>query len=113
MAGFIACIVLAGFLFMTVLLRWRGSTLGWPIMLLALTFIGWSGLNLLDTDSELNHWMIEWARLFGIFAALTFFLFYFATHHKLLSFIIIAAFIGWASFILLYSGDMKRVINPP
>lgn len=112
MAGFIACIVLAGFLFMTVLLRWRGSTLGWPIMLLALTFIGWSGLNLVDTDSELNHWIIEWVRLFGIFAALTFFLFYFATHHKLLSVIIIIAFIGWASFILLYSGDMKRVINP-
>ena len=97
---------------MTVLLRWRGSKLGWPILLLAMTFIGWSGLELVETGLDLNNWMVEWVRLFGIYAALTFFLFYFANHHKLLSLAILVAFISWGSFIILYEGDMQRVINP-
>ncbi|MCW8856962.1 MAG: PEP-CTERM system histidine kinase PrsK [Kangiella sp.] len=112
MAAFIACIVLAGLLFMTVLFRWRGTTLGWPILLLALTFIGWSVLNLVDTGFELNYWMIEWTRLLGTYVALAFFLSYFSTHHKLLNFTILLSFVGWIVFITIYTDDMKRVINP-
>jgi len=97
---------------MTVLFRWRGTTLGWPILLLALTFIGWSVLNLVDTGFELNYWMIEWTRLLGTYVALAFFLSYFSTHHKLLNFTILLSFVGWIVFITIYTDDMKRVINP-
>ncbi|AOE48874.1 XrtA/PEP-CTERM system histidine kinase PrsK [Kangiella sediminilitoris] len=112
MAGFIASIVLAAYLFILTLMRWRRIGLFWPLMIIAVTLAIWSGAKLLEDSHQLSFWMVEWVRLFGFFVTLALFVWKFARPNIWVNVAASGVLMAWLGLQWVELGELSDLINP-
>ncbi|NVK21944.1 MAG: PEP-CTERM system histidine kinase PrsK [Kangiellaceae bacterium] len=116
MAGYIASIILASALFLIAFMRWRGSSLFWPLIVLTSTLVGWSLFKIVDGYHTVNFWNAEWSRQFGIFCSLYIFLRNFRQHADsktlLLQLATLAVFVIWLLTLIHPTGELEPLIQP-
>ena len=112
MAGFIASIVLAIYLLVLTVMRWRRIALFWPLLVVAFTLAIWSGAKLVENVYTISFWLIEWVRLFGFFATLALFMWKFARPNLWLNVAVCAVLGLWLAFQLYNLGEISALINP-
>lgn len=112
MAGFIASIVLAIYLLVLTLVRWRRIALFWPLLVIATTLAMWSGAKLLDESYELSFWLVEWVRLFGFFVTLALFMWKFARPNVWVNVAVALVMSVWLALQWYDLGQLSDLINP-
>mgnify|MGYP000132561323 FL=1 len=112
MAGFIASIVLAIYLLVMTLVRWRRIALFWPLIVVALTLAIWSGAKLLEDAYHLPFWLLEWVRLFGFFCTLALFMWKFARPNLWVNGAVCVVLSLWLFIQFQDLGALSVLINP-
>lgn len=112
MAGFVASIILAIYLLVLTLMRWRRIALFWPLLVIALTLAIWSTAKLFEDVYELPFWLLEWVRMFGFFTTLALFMWKFARPHLWINVSVCVALAVWLWLQLHDLGELAVLVNP-
>ncbi|PXF64175.1 XrtA/PEP-CTERM system histidine kinase PrsK [Kangiella spongicola] len=112
MAGFIASIILAVYLLILTLVRWRRIALFWPLLVIAFSLAFWSAAKLFEEQLQLPFWMLEWVRLFGFFTTLALFMWKFARLHLWLNVGVCAVLGLWLAYQMYGPEELGSLINP-
>lgn len=112
MAGFVASIILAFYLLIMTLMRWRRIALFWPLLVIAITLAMWSGAKMFEDAYGLPFWLLEWVRLFGFFATLALFMWKFARPNLLVNLAVCVVLAVWLWTQLQDLGTLGPLINP-
>jgi putative PEP-CTERM system histidine kinase len=112
MAGFIASIILAIYLLVLTLMRWRRIALFWPLLVVALTLAIWNGAKLFAEVYSFPFWLLEWIRLFGFFATLALFMWKFARPNLWLNIGVCVVLAVWIFLQFKPLGELAGLVNP-